>query len=127
MTATSIPPVMKCVGCGCTEGEACEGGCVWLSTDPPVCSRCAEKVTPIFNETMGGALIDAARIAVMAAMQMIPQSRIVLPSDVADDAILDPPTLHNCLEEAMQWLNAARAQSLEKSKTPATSIHVVPR
>jgi hypothetical protein len=27
-----------CVGCGCTEGNACEGGCVWAT--PTLCSRC---------------------------------------------------------------------------------------
>lgn len=50
---------MKCTGCGCTEEHACEGGCSWISTDPPVCSRCAEQATPVFRETLGGSLIDA--------------------------------------------------------------------
>jgi hypothetical protein len=31
----------KCIRCGCTEDHACEGGCSWASTDPPICSRCA--------------------------------------------------------------------------------------
>lgn len=30
----------KCVVCGCTDTKACEGGCEWDVTDPPVCSRC---------------------------------------------------------------------------------------
>lgn len=27
-----------CRGCGCTEDEACEGGCSWV--DPDLCSSC---------------------------------------------------------------------------------------
>ena len=34
---------MKCSGCGCTEDNACFGGCYWVSTDPPVCSSCASE------------------------------------------------------------------------------------
>ncbi len=30
---------MKCVGCGCTDENACEDGCSWAW--PKVCSRCA--------------------------------------------------------------------------------------
>jgi hypothetical protein len=30
----------RCIRCGCTDAEACAGGCVWLSFDPPICSRC---------------------------------------------------------------------------------------
>jgi len=28
-----------CRGCGCTDEEACEGGCIWV--EPDLCSRCA--------------------------------------------------------------------------------------
>jgi hypothetical protein len=28
-----------CRGCGCTEGAACEGGCIWAEAD--LCSACA--------------------------------------------------------------------------------------
>ncbi|MGH7468718.1 MAG: ParB/RepB/Spo0J family partition protein [Longimicrobiales bacterium] len=38
--------VHTCVFCGCTDMNACEGGCGWLATDPDrklgVCSACAE-------------------------------------------------------------------------------------
>jgi len=34
-----------CVGCGCSDDRACEGGCSWLAVDRGkgigVCSRCA--------------------------------------------------------------------------------------
>jgi hypothetical protein len=29
-----------CVVCGCTEDNACEGGCSWALAHPPVCDRC---------------------------------------------------------------------------------------
>jgi hypothetical protein len=29
-----------CRVCGCTELEACEGGCIWVEAD--LCSRCVE-------------------------------------------------------------------------------------
>lgn len=32
---------IKCIRCGCTETLACQGGCSWVSTSPPICSRCA--------------------------------------------------------------------------------------
>lgn len=30
----------SCIGCGCTDLEACPGGCSWASLDPPICSNC---------------------------------------------------------------------------------------
>lgn len=32
-----------CTGCGCTDAQACPGGCSWVSYDPPVCSACVER------------------------------------------------------------------------------------
>ncbi len=29
---------MVCLGCGCSEDNPCEGGCVWAT--PDLCSRC---------------------------------------------------------------------------------------
>lgn len=112
----------KCIHCGCTEENACPGGCSWVSKDPPVCSRCAEKAgaPPVFAESMGGALIDAARISTMAAAGLLPQrSAILLPG--AEDG----PSVHECLEQAMNWLDAARAQTIEQSGKAPTSLHVV--
>jgi len=28
----------QCLSCGCTDDNACEGGCVWAT--PTLCSRC---------------------------------------------------------------------------------------
>ncbi len=36
--AVALP---TCRDCGCTEDDACEGGCSWAESD--LCSRCAEK------------------------------------------------------------------------------------
>lgn len=30
----------RCVVCGCTDAEACPGGCYWLELEPPRCSSC---------------------------------------------------------------------------------------
>lgn len=76
---------------------------------------------PVFDETLGGALIDAARINVMAALEACPafERRIVLAGEP------EPPTVHECLAEAMEWLNMARALSIEQNPAALTSLHLV--
>lgn len=75
----------------------------------------------VFDESIGGALIDAARINVMAALSAFDEPTIVLPGD--EDL---PPTLTDCLGQAMQWLDAARTITLQKPGAPdPTSLHVV--
>lgn len=32
-----------CQVCGCTDAQACEGGCMWVT--PTLCSRCAQADT----------------------------------------------------------------------------------
>lgn len=63
---------------------------------------------PVFDETIGGALIDAARINVMAARMAFPE----------DGAVIE------CLEHAARCLDIAR-MSTQRFTTPPTSIHVV--
>lgn len=76
---------------------------------------------PVFEESIGAALIDSARISVMAAIGLLPrQPVIVLPGDPDEG-----PTVHDCLDQAMQWLDAARVQTIEQTGTPPTSFHVV--
>jgi hypothetical protein len=80
---------------------------------------------PVYNESIGGALIDSARISVMAALHVLPPppnfARIVLPGD--ED---EPPVIvQECLEQAMQWLNRARELTVIQSGVPPTSLHVV--
>jgi hypothetical protein len=88
---------------------------------PDAATAAAGHTPPMFQESMAGALIDSARISVMASMGMLPAySRIVLPGD--ED---EPPNVHDCLDQAMQWLNAARAQTIEQSGTPPTSLHII--
>lgn len=86
---------------------------------------------PHFQESLGGSLIDAARISVMGAMALLPAPdvpRIILPNtadQMADDAAA---SVHGCLEQAMEWLNAARAFTMEQMAAqghPPTSFHHV--
>jgi hypothetical protein len=44
-----------CCGCGCTNEQACPGGCSWVSLKPPLCSACVEMGTE--------AALEAADIA----------------------------------------------------------------
>ncbi len=39
---TLVEDEQKCRICGCTENDACEGGCYWVEND--LCSKCAEKM-----------------------------------------------------------------------------------
>lgn len=32
---------LACIRCGCTQFDACPGGCAWVSMEPPICSACA--------------------------------------------------------------------------------------
>jgi hypothetical protein len=34
---------MRCIGCGCTNEQACPGGCSWISHAPPKCSACFDE------------------------------------------------------------------------------------
>lgn len=80
---------------------------------------------PVFRESIGSALIDSARISVMAALMLLPpraaESRIIL----ASDPDYQPPEAspHGCLEQAMEWLDAARVHTIEAG-APVTSLHV---
>jgi hypothetical protein len=48
------PPVQTaevcCRVCGCTDTDACPGGCAWVELDPPLCSTCATTVTAVIEE-----------------------------------------------------------------------------
>jgi hypothetical protein len=42
------PAEARCVGCGCTDSQACAGGCYWLEVNrrdgTGVCSSCPDQV-----------------------------------------------------------------------------------
>jgi hypothetical protein len=78
----------------------------------------------MYTESLGTALLDAARINTAAAIEILPPPEgyetITLPGD--EEA---PPTIQECLAQAMQWLNLARAMTIERGAAPPTSLHVV--
>ena len=50
-------PIASCIGCGCTDDEACEPGCHWLRLDrnecAGVCSECPASVKAWDNQRVG--------------------------------------------------------------------------
>lgn len=79
---------------------------------------------PVHEETLGGSLIDAARISVMGAMHILPDrpGPVIISPGEPDSA---HESVHECLEQAMEWLNAARAVSIGQASAPPTSMHVI--
>jgi hypothetical protein len=81
---------------------------------------------PVFQETIAGSLIDSARISVMAALSLLPPPNaplIVVPGseqEMSEDAA---GSVHGCLEQAMEWLDAARHHTIVAG-APVTSLHV---
>jgi hypothetical protein len=51
MARINARPATKlvCEGCGCTDDNACPGGCHWVSLKPPVCSACVSNVGDLSN------------------------------------------------------------------------------
>jgi len=47
---------MKCKYCGCTDDNACEGGCSWVAKD--VCSKCASELVRVINKGNGAILSE---------------------------------------------------------------------
>ena len=54
-TGESPAPARKCRICGCTDAQACEGGCTWIGDD--LCSNCEDKALepdrPVRSDEMG--------------------------------------------------------------------------
>jgi ParB/RepB/Spo0J family partition protein len=57
-----------CIKCGCTDSNACAGGCAWLAhdahTEQGVCSRCAATIaeaTAMLDAFLASGVVDAAR------------------------------------------------------------------
>jgi len=76
---------------------------------------------PIFDETLGGALIDAAGIAIMAALHAFTSAaaRVLVAGDE------QTPTIADCLQQAMEWIRAARMLTLADASDAPTSLHVL--
>lgn len=89
---------------------------------PTSSEQAREQQVPVFKESIGGALIDSARITVMAAIAMLPDYTPLAESPLEDA----PPSLHEHLDQAMQWLDNARAITVQMG-APVTSLHQIER
>jgi len=76
-------------------------------------------------ESLPAALIDGARISVMAAHTMFASDPTMAPLIVLPGEE-EVPTVIECLGQAMQWLNAARELAAQAGPPP-TSLHVIER
>lgn len=82
---------------------------------------------PVFRESMAGALIDSARISVVVALSMLPPPivpLIVLPGSAEEEAEDAAADAQGCLEQAMEWLDAARLHTIAAG-APVTSLHSI--
>lgn len=55
----SEPTVRRCRECGCTDLQACAGGCWWVG--PDLCSTCEKKTPQASQPTSRGAVTPTDR------------------------------------------------------------------
>jgi len=65
---------LACSICGCTEANACPGGCWWIWLDPPICSACESSAAaalsaepPVQSGFFGNQLCPASRVPAIHA------------------------------------------------------------
>lgn len=46
-----MPRIRTCRGCGCTDAQACPGGCWWVAPGVDLCSTCDPRIMVTFGET----------------------------------------------------------------------------
>jgi hypothetical protein len=46
-----MPETGTCSVCGCTENDACLGGCIWANASATLCSRCVDSRSVIEQPT----------------------------------------------------------------------------
>jgi hypothetical protein len=56
---------MKCILCGCTDVRACDDGCAWLTTDPPICTTHVEEL--VVDALRWRAFMSSERIAFLGS------------------------------------------------------------
>lgn len=72
---------MKCMFCGCTDDNACPGGCSWAA--PNVCSRCIDRLKEndlISGEEIRALKANACTITLQDAKEM--RMKIIIPMDL---------------------------------------------
>jgi hypothetical protein len=87
----------------------------------------SDKEIPVFQETIAGSLIDSARISVIAALSLLPPPDaplIILPGTEQEMSEEAAVSVHGCLEQAMEWLDAARRHTIVAG-APVTSLHTI--
>lgn len=56
---------IECVGCGCTDAQACPGGCSWAAVEEEagigLCTNCAVQPLDLLLETVFASLITDHR------------------------------------------------------------------
>lgn len=85
----------------------------------------AQADIPVYLESLGGSLIDAARISVMGAIALLPAPRapLIITTDRPQPSDDPSASAQGCLEQAMNWLEAARVLTIDAG-APVTSLHV---
>lgn len=76
-----------CIGCGCTDDEACEGGCHWVAVGPRgisgLCSSCEELgIIELEGDELAQELADTE------AQADAEESSLILPGDPEYSATL---------------------------------------
>jgi hypothetical protein len=64
---------LACRTCGCTDDNACPGGCAWYSRRPPLCTRC------YVRGALGGLVAVRAAYVTVFGFDPITPSRAVEP------------------------------------------------
>lgn len=82
-----------CIGCGCTDEEACEGGCYWVAKSPGelagACSACVKTgLIPVRGVELAQELLDVESDSIADEIATGPDyaeidrdPRLILPGD----------------------------------------------
>ena len=82
----------RCRICGCTELQACPGGCSWVGAD--LCSSCAAAAGPAADSTM--AVVVKQRLLIAGSTIKLSRTEVVVMRVLvaSPDRLVELPTLH---------------------------------